>query len=260
MGWIPTGVWPFRVWIQGLIVLLCVAFKKSLDCDSVFPAAHSLGGCNRGKPMERKAKPERKPSMGQLREALQAELPAIREGRELRETRGRKSSYSREVFLKVCEHMYAGKPTAEALDAEGIASSTFYGWLERDATANTNTPEGVEIVEESLFCRNVFARARKALADHAFSEALSRARAIAERDDIESAHVSATKLLVDTLKWYAERLNPGVYAEQPIQPLAQTVHNVTNNLTIDSSALDGEQRNNLRAMLLQARDSKLISG
>jgi hypothetical protein len=96
------------------------------------------------------------------------------------------------------------------------------------------------------------------LADHAFSEALSRARAIAGRDDIESAHVSATKLLVDTLKWYAERLNPNVYAEQPVQPIAQTVHNVTNNLTIDSNALDGTQRNALRAMLLQARDSKLI--
>jgi hypothetical protein len=208
--------------------------------------------------MERKAKPERKPSMGQLREALQGELPIIREARELRETRGRKSSYTREAFLKVCEHMYAGKPTAEALEAEGIASSTFYGWLERDATVDVNSETGREIAEESLFCRNVFARARKALADHAFSEALSRARAIAGRDDIESAHVSATKLLVDTLKWYAERLNPGVYAEQPVQPIAQTVHNVTNNLSIDASALGTEQRNALRAMLLQARDSKLI--
>lgn len=210
--------------------------------------------------MERKAKPERKPSMGQLREALQGELPIIREARELRETRGRKSSYSREAFLRVCEHMYAGKPTNEALEIEGIAPSTFYGWLERDSRIDPSHDDYAEIAEESLHLRNLFARARKALADAAFSDALSRARCIAEREDIESAHVSATKLLVDTLKWYAERLNPGAYAEQPVQPVAQTVNVTNNSLTIDSTALDGEQRNNLRAMLLQARDSKLISG
>jgi hypothetical protein len=79
-----------------------------------------------------------------------------------------------------------------------------------------------------------------------------------DEPEIDSARVGAARLLVDTLKWYAERLNPRQYAMQRVEPVAQTVHNVTNNLTIDSSALDGTQRNALRAMLLQARDSKLI--
>jgi len=204
----------------------------------------------KGENSKAKARPY---SMGQLREALQGELPAIREARERRETRGRKSTYSRETFLKVCEHMYAGKPTAEALEAEGLAPSTFYGWMERDALDDGER-------EESLFLRNTFARARKALADHAFSEALSRARVIAGRDDIESAHVSATKLLVDTLKWYAERLNPGAYAEQSALPTPQTVNVTHNNLTIDAQSLGGDQREALRAMLLQARDGRTIDG
>ena len=202
---------------------------------------------------EDSAKPKSKArpySMGQLRESLQGALPELREKRELRETRGRKSTYTREAFLRVCEHMYAGKPTAEALDIEEIAPRTFYGWMERDAAITGNDEISAEIREESLFCRNVFARARKALADHAFSEALSRARAIAGRDDIESAHVSAAKLLVDTLKWYAERLNPGVYAEQKPEALPQTINVTNNSLTIDGRSLDATQRDQLRSLLL----------
>jgi hypothetical protein len=211
----------------------------------------------KGEKSKAKARPY---SMGQLREALQGELPAIRETRERRETRGRKSTYCRETFMRVCENMYAGKPTAEALEAEGLAPSTFYGWLERDSRIDPSHDDYAEIVEESLHLRNLFARARKALADHAFSEALSRARVIAERDDIESAHVSATKLLVDTLKWYAERLNPGAYAEQVASPAPQTVNVTHNNLTIDGASLGTGQRDALRAMLLQARDGKTIEG
>ena len=212
---------------------------------------------------ETKGKDKARPySMGQLREALQGELPIIREERQARETRGRKSTYTREAFMRVCEHMYMGKPTNEALEIEGIAPSTFYGWLERDAAINpgSNDIADIEVREESLFCRNLFARARRALADAAFSDALSRARMIAERDDIESAHVSATKLLVDTLKWYAERLNPGAYAEQKPEPVAQTVNVTHNNLTIDAASLGRDQRDSLRAMLLQARDGRTIDG
>jgi hypothetical protein len=50
------------------------------------------------------------------------------------------------------------------------------------------------------------------------------------------------------------------YADKPFigDGAAITINN--NSLSIDANALDGDQRNNLRAMLLQARDSKLISG
>ena len=79
-----------------------------------------------------------------------------------------------------------------------------------------------------------------------------------DEPDIDSARVGAARLLVDTLKWYAERLNPRQYAMQRIEPVAQTVHNVTNNLSIDASSLGADQRNALRHALIAARDSKLI--
>ena len=149
--------------------------------------------------------------------------------------------------MAVCERMTRGETTSEALDAEGIAPSTFYGWMERES-------------EESEELRMIFGRARFALAEAAFSEALQRSRDLMDEPEIDSARVGAARLLVDTLKWYAERLNPRQYAMQRVEPIAQTVHNVTNNnLTmIDGSSLGADQRSALRAMLTQARDSKVI--
>ena len=46
--------------------------------------------------------------------------------------------------MRVCEHMYVGKPTNEALELEGIAPSTFYGWLERDATIDSNSNDPID--------------------------------------------------------------------------------------------------------------------
>jgi hypothetical protein len=75
-----------------------------------------------------------------------------------------------------------------------------------------------------------------------------------EETDIDSARVGAARLLVDTLKWYAERLNPGQYAPQRDIPAPATVNVTNNSLTIDGRSLGSEQRENLRTMLLQARE------
>lgn len=192
-----------------------------------------------------KLKGERRYSGREHREQLQAIVPEVKAKRQALEKEYKRKPYSRETFLAICERMAHGETTSEALQAEGIAPSTFYGWMERDS-------------EESEELRSIFGRARYALAEAAFSEALQRSRSLMDEPEIDSARVGAARLLVDTLKWYAERLNPRQYAMQRVEPVAQTVHNVTNNLTIDSSALDGTQRSALRAMLLQARDSKLI--
>ena len=131
--------------------------------------------------------------------------------------------------------------------SKSSAPSTFYGWMERES-------------EESEELRMIFGRARFALAEAAFSEALQRSRDLMDEPEVDSARVGAARLLVDTLKWYAERLNPRQYAMQRVEPIAQTVHNVTNNnLTmIDGASLCADQRSALRAMLTQARDSKVI--
>jgi len=194
-----------------------------------------------------RVKGERRYSGREHREQLQAIVPEVKAKRQALEKEYKRKPYSRDTFLSVCERMAHGETTSEALQSEGIAPSTFYGWMERES-------------EESLELRNIFGRARYALAEAAFSEALQRSRALMDEPDIDSARVGAARLLVDTLKWYAERLNPRQYAMQRIEPVAQTIHNVTNNnLTmIDAASLGADQRTALRQMLTQARDSKLI--
>lgn len=192
-----------------------------------------------------KLKGERRYSGREHREQLQAIVPEVKAKRQALEKEYKRKPYSRDTFLAVCERMAHGETTSEALQSEGIAPSSFYGWMERET-------------EESEELRIIFGRARYALAEAAFSEALQRSRALMDEPDIDSARVGAARLLVDTLKWYAERLNPRQYAMQRIEPVAQTVHNVTNNLSIDASSLGADQRNALRHALIAARDSKLI--
>jgi hypothetical protein len=192
-----------------------------------------------------KLKGERRYSGREHREQLQAIVPEVKAKRIALEKEYKRKPYSRDTFLAICERMAQGETTSEALQSEGIAPSSFYGWMERET-------------EESEELRIIFGRARYALAEAAFSEALQRSRALMDEPDIDSARVGAARLLVDTLKWYAERLNPRQYAMQRIEPVAQTVHNVTNNLTIDASSIGAEQRNALRHALIAARDSKVI--
>ena len=197
------------------------------------------------KTIKAKAEFKRKPSGAEYREALKGVLPDIKANSERLNSPIRRKAYSKETFVRVCERMAGGETTREALDKEGLAPSTFYQWMERED-------------EEGASLRTLFAQARVMLAESAFGEALERSRALLLNDEIDQAQVGATRLLVDTLKWYAERLNPRQYAMQRMEPVAQTVHNVTNNLSIDASSLGADQRNALRSALIAARDSKLI--
>lgn len=208
------------------------------------------------------AKPMGKgPSTRQKRETLSQVLPTIKaevraniaEGR--KETRGRKSTYSRERFKAVCDLMGQGLPCHEAQKELGIPASTFSDWMAQGG-------------EEGLYCRDLYARARQALADWAFSEALAVPQKIMALalgppkglDDkgrpipaVDSATVGAARLVTDSLKWYAERLNPGQYAEQKAPPPTVTVNN--NSLTISGRDLDPDKRDQLRTLLLAARDN-----
>ena len=220
---------------------LCYGFPMALNC-----WRGSMGDCTMaGEAKPTRVKGERRYSGREHREQLQAIVPEVKAKRVAKEKEYKRKPYSRETFIAVCERMTRGETTSEALDAEGIAPSTFYGWMERES-------------EESEELRMIFGRARFALAEAAFSEALQRSRDLMNEPEIDSARVGAARLLVDTLKWYAERLNPRQYAMQRIEPVAQTVHNVTNNLTIDASNLGADQRSALRSALIAARDHKII--
>jgi hypothetical protein len=200
-------------------------------------------------------------SGAQMREHLETTLPNVKEARRERERAGRKHTYTRERFMGVILRMGAGETQTEALQAEGIASSTFQDWLER--------ADGRE--EEALHCRNIHARAKLALADMAFNESLAAPRKLYElamgkgdkdAPSLDSAMVGAVKLYSDSLRFYASRLNPAAYGEDKSAPVV----NVTNNsLAIDGRTLDAGQREQLRALLTAAQhnhgnDSKLIDG
>jgi len=198
-------------------------------------------------------------SGAQMREHLQTALPEVKKQRKQREKAGRKFTYTRERFMGVIERMGAGETQTEALQAEGIASSTFHDWLER--------ADGRQ--DEALECRNIHARAKLALADMAFNEALAAPRKLYNmamnggETPVDSAMVSAVKLYSDSLRFYAGRMNPAAYGEDKH---AAPIVNVTNNsLAIDGRTLDAGQREQLRALLTAAQhnhgnDSKLIDG
>jgi len=194
--------------------------------------------------------PPVKASDAQRRAILGAAVPAIKAERDrgLEKTmgkRGPKSTYTQERFNAICDDMSNGIPLKESLAAHGLAGSTFRGWLEEEG-------------EEGVKRRALYARARQALADWAFGEALAvpqKLMALAldptSEKPIDSAMVGAARLVTDSLKWYAERLNPGAYAESKAPPPSVTVNN--NSLTLDARALDPEQRDKLRQLLLAAR-------
>lgn len=195
--------------------------------------------------------PPVKASDAQRRAILGAAVPAIKAERDKGLERVRKSrkgqgcTYTQERFNAICDDMSNGIPLKESLAAHGLAGSTFRGWLEEEG-------------EEGLKRRALYARARQALADWAFGEALAvpqKLMALAldptAEKPIDSAMVGAARLVTDSLKWYAERLNPGAYAESKAPPPSVTVNN--NSLTLDARALDPEQRDKLRQLLLAAR-------
>ena len=196
-----------------------------------------------------------KPSQALKRDTVSAILPGLKQARVERAKLGRPYSYSRAKVERVCELMAEGKTTVEAMAIEHLNPSTFYSWLEK----------GGGDASEAQQCQTMFARARVALADHAFSEALDVPRELYAKamsqspgePGIDSATVGAAKLLADSLKWYAEKLNPGSYASKIDVPVV----NVTNNsLTIDGRSLDAGQRDQLRSLLLSSSKPPLIEG
>ena len=66
--------------------------------------------------------------------------------------------------------------------------------------------------------------------------------------------MGAARLLVDTLKWYSEKLNPRLYGQQK-QTLEVSGSIAVASVLIDSRSLSQEARDGLRMALLQSANT-----
>ena len=153
--------------------------------------------------------------------------------------------YSEELAIQICEELSNGVSLQKiCARADMPAQGTIYRMLAQEA-----------------FFREIYARARENAAHTLFDQMLDIAddssRDLLEDGSANNAAIARARLQIDTRARVAGKLAPRVYGER-IEQLNQTVNVTNNTLAIDARALDGTQRESLRAMLLQARDSKLI--
>jgi hypothetical protein len=184
----------------------------------------------------------RAPSGQDMTKELQARLPAIKAKVRERTDKllmGRPTTYKPEIGESICALMAEGNSLTDACDKLGILRGTVHGWAERN-------PDFAATL----------ARAREALAEHAFSEAYAIPKKLLALYDanpelkLDPARVQAARLATDTLKWYSERLKPRTFGEKKIE---QSVTITNNALTIDSRELSQDQRDALRGALLAAK-------
>jgi hypothetical protein len=118
------------------------------------------------------------------------------------------------------------------------------------------------IAKEPSFAEH-YGRAREHAAHTLFDQMLDIAddssRDLLEDGSPNNAAIARARLQIETRARVAGKLAPRVYGER-IEQLTQAVTINNNTLAIDARALDGTQRESLRAMLLQARDAKTIDG
>lgn len=181
-------------------------------------------------------------SGAEMRQELTARLPAIKakaKERAAKAKTGRPTTYTEEIGEEIFRLMAEGYSLTDACDELNIARGTVYRWAEKEPFATT------------------LARARAALAEHAFSEAYAiPKRLLAEyvkNPDLkmDPAKVQAARLATNTLQWYSERMNPKTFGERKPEAPSLTVNN--NSLTINSRDLTPEQREALRGALLAAK-------
>ena len=153
--------------------------------------------------------------------------------------------YREELAIQICEELSNGVSLARiCARPEMPAQGTIYRMLAQEA-----------------FFREIYTRARESAAHTLFDQMIDIAddssRDLLEDGSANNAAIARARLQIDTRARVAGKLAPRVYGER-IEQLNQTVNVTNNTLAIDARALDGTQRESLRAMLLQARDSKLI--
>ena len=188
-------------------------------------------------------------SGAELREELQKRLPEVKAARPPASVvkTGRPTTYRPEIGDKILELMANGMTLTEACDELKLYRSTVAAWERKNPSFATT-----------------LAHARLALAEHAFTQAHLIPKKLYESalkgKELDGPMVAAARLYTDSLKWYAERLNPKQYGQQSKQSIELTGKDggpiQTAALVFDSRALPPEARDALRQALLTAKPNE----
>lgn len=220
--------------------------------DHTLVANETEQGKAQGKPAKVKKPIEQRVrySGAELRQELQKRLPEVKAKRvhASEVLMGRPSTYKPETGNKILELMANGMTLTEACDELGLYRSTVHRWAESNPSFATT-----------------LARAKLALAEHAFSQAHAIPKKLYESalngEELSGPMVAAARLYTDSLRWYAERLNPRDYAQQSKQSIELTGKNggpiQTTALVFDSRDLSPEARDALRLALMSAKPNEI---
>lgn len=158
---------------------------------------------------------------------------------------GAPSTYTVETGNEIVTRLACGQSLHSICKLEHMPHiSTIYDWISKEPSFAEHYGRAREQAAHTLF-------------DQMLDIADDSSRDLLEDGSANSAAIARARLQIDTRARVAGKLAPRVYGER-IEQLNQTVNVTNTTLAINARALDGTQRESLRAMLLQARDSKLI--
>jgi hypothetical protein len=158
---------------------------------------------------------------------------------------GAPSSYSEAIGNEIVTRLASGQSLHSICKLDHMPHiSTIYDWIGKEPSFAEHYGRAREQAAHTLFDQMID------IADDSSKDLL-------EDGSANNAAIARARLQIDTRARVAGKLAPRVYGER-IEQLAQTVNVTNNNLTIDAQSLGADQRASLRAMLIQARDSKLI--
>ena len=182
-------------------------------------------------------------SSKQKREELTRVLPGLKaKRRDISTTRHK--GYDQKTADRLLDAMVEGHTLTEACDIVGIGRTTAHRWIEANPTFGA-----------------AYARAREHLAEHCFTQALEIPKQLYAKvqagEQLDGPSVGAARLLVDTLKWYSEKLNPRLYGQQK-QSIDITGTMAVATVLIDSRSLSQEARDGLRMALQSANAAPVI--
>jgi hypothetical protein len=150
-------------------------------------------------------------------------------------------SYSEALANEMLNRMASGQSLNSVCKLDHMPHiATVFDWIEKHPSFGEKYARARELAAHALFDQMID------IADDTSGDLLDDGSA-------NNAAIQRARLRVDTRARIAGKLAPKVYGER-VEQLAQTVNVTNNSLTIDGRSLGTEQRQNLRTMLLAARE------
>ena len=155
--------------------------------------------------------------------------------------RGALTTYTDDIGNEIVTRLANGQSLHSICKLEHMPHvSTIYDWMGRNPVFAECYGRARESAAHTLFDQMID------IADDTANDML-------EDGTPNHAAIARAKLQIDTRARVVAKLHPRVYGER-VEAIAQTVNVTNNSLTIDGRSLGIEQRENLRTMLLQARE------